>query len=432
MKLTRPISAVLISGLAIRLGLAPLTGHPGDLALFVTPQRLFYQTGFIDLKYYPTLPFVYYVQLLFYAPYQLLRLVGMPDFQYYYHTTLMIEGVFLKLPSILCDLGIFMLLLGYTRKLIPATLFFLNPLPICLSAVWGTYDSMMLFPLILGLYLFATHDNRTISTLTLVFSGLLKLFGFVPFALAICESIIRGRFRCELRWELLGALAIVIALTTPVLLLGGFRSFLQVIVYRFVGLSSGTGGINYGLLGDVFKVNPSGILPTLPLAAAFICIGYSYESAKTKRLPSLLLVKWTVVAALVFNLFSASEPQWLSWLVPLGILYGALTGRTGLQYFAYLFGTFTTFLIITLLQGTAYMLVGSSTGFIVGYVENIPGSVFLYAIMTTTMILMFCGYSFSKKLKSFRFEAVPLILLLYLQAYFWIVVVGVGRFLGVS
>src|SRR6266852_9192469 len=103
MKLTRPASAVLLSGLGIRIGLALFTGHPGDIALFVTSQRLFYQTGTIDLKYFPTLPTVYYLQLLFYAPYQLLRLAGMSDFQYFYNTTLMIEGVFLKLPLILCD-----------------------------------------------------------------------------------------------------------------------------------------------------------------------------------------------------------------------------------------------------------------------------------------------------------------------------------------
>ena len=135
MKLSKPASWVLLSGLAIRLGLAPFTGHPTDMALLVTPQRLFYQYGTIDFKYFPTLPAVYYVQLLFYAPYQLLRLVGMPDFQDFYHTTLMIEGLFLKLPLILADVGIFLVLLRFTGKLIPATLFFLNPFPIFLSAV---------------------------------------------------------------------------------------------------------------------------------------------------------------------------------------------------------------------------------------------------------------------------------------------------------
>src|SRR5207244_1423697 len=113
MKLTKPASVVLLSGLGIRLGLAPFTGHPGDIALFIV-------------------------------------------------------------------------LLSFTRKLIPSTLFFLNPFPILLSAVWGTYDSMMLFPLLLGLYIFATRNDRPASSLVFVVSGLLKLFGFVSFALAVC------------------------------------------------------------------------------------------------------------------------------------------------------------------------------------------------------------------------------------------------------
>lgn len=431
MKLTRSASAVLLSGLGIRLGLAPFTGHPGDIALFVTSQRLFYQSGIIDLKYFPTLPTVFYVQLLFYAPYQLLRLAGMPDFQYYYHTAMMIESLFLKLPSILCDVGIFVVLLRFTRKLIPATLFFLNPFPILLSAVWGTYDAMMLFPLLLGLFIFATRDSRTRSTLAFVVSGLFKLFGFVSFALAVCDSIIQRRYR-ELPLDILGGLAMVAAVVSPVFLLGGFQSFLQVLVYRFIGLSSGTGGTHYGLIGEILKIEPSGILPTLPVVVALTCIGYSYESAKAKQSRPLLFVKWTLIAGLAFNVLSASQPQWLSWVIPLGIVYGSFTGRTGIQYFVYLFGTFATFLTITLLQGIAYMLIGNSTAFILGYVESIPGSVFLYAVMTAILIVMFCGFALSKRLKTFKLEIVPLTILLYFQAYFWIVIVDVGRFLGVS
>jgi len=432
MKISKSASVVLASGLAIRLGLAPFTGHPGDLALFVTSQRLFYQTGTVDFQYFPTLPAIYYVQLLFYAPYQLLRLAGMPDWQYYYHTTMMIEGLFLKLPLILGDVGIFLLLLNLTRKLVPASLFFLNPLPICLSAVWGTYDSLMLFPLMLGLYVFANRESRASSGLAFVASGLLKLFGFVTFAMIVCESIIRRRFREDLPLEILGGTAIVTATLFPVFLFGGAQSFLQVLVYRFIGLSSGSGVVHLSLIGEVFKVDPSGILPTLPIAVALTCIGYSYQSIRSKESRTSLLVKWTLVAAVAINLFSFAEPQWLSWLIPLGILYGSMTGRIGLQSFAYVFGTVATFLTITLLQGTAYLLIGTGSGFILGYVEDVPGGVFLYAVMTTLMIALFCAYFVSKRLSLFRLEIVPLIILIYLQAYFWIVIVGVGQILGVS
>src|SRR2546430_1676695 len=232
MKLTKPSSEVLLSGLALRLGLAPFTGHPGDMALFVTSQRLFYQTGTIDLKYFPTLPAIYYIQLLFYAPYQLLRLVGVPDFQYYYHTTLMIEGVFLKLPSILCDVGVYLVLLSYTRKLIPATLFFLNPFPIYLSAVWGTYDSLMLFPLILGICLYG-QEKKGVASVSFVLSGLLKLFGFITFAMIFVETIVRRRFRQETMLGLIGGLIFSGLVVLPTFCFGGFDVFLNNIVYRF-------------------------------------------------------------------------------------------------------------------------------------------------------------------------------------------------------
>ncbi len=43
------------------------------------------------------------------------------------------------------------------------------------------------------------------------------------------------------------------------------------------------------------------------------------------------------------------------------------------------------------------------------------------------MIAVFCGYSFSESIKSLSLEVMPLVVLTYIQAYFWIVIVGVGR-----
>src|SRR5437879_13242077 len=107
----------------------------------------------------------------------------------------MLEWVFLKLPLILCDVGIFFVLLRFTKKLVPATLFFLNPFPIYLSAVWGTYDSLMLFPLVLGMYVLTTRNDTTKSSFSFVISVLLKLFGFLTYAILICESLVHRRSR---------------------------------------------------------------------------------------------------------------------------------------------------------------------------------------------------------------------------------------------
>ena len=429
MEPSKSVSTVLLFGLVLRLGLAPFTGHPYDMGIFSTSQRLFYQSGILDLKYFPTLPLLYYVQLVFYAPYVLLTIAGMPDFQYYFHTTMMIEGTFLKLPLILSDVGIFLVMLRFTKKLVPATLFFLNPFPIYLSAVWGTYDSLMLFPLVLGMYVLTTNNDTTKSSFSFVISGLMKLFGFLTYALLICESLVRRRFRDQLLPEILGGLALVAGVIAPVFLVGGLQTLVYGVIYRFIGLSSASGaGGRYNLFAVLLKLNPSGALPLIPVGVALICLAFSYESSRAiKQSLSLRLLKWTLVGAVVFNVFSVSEPQWLSWLLPLGITYGSLTERDGLQYFAYVFGVVVTFLTMTLLQGTGYMLIGTGASFLIGYVENIPSNSLLYAVMISTMIAIFCGYLVFKGLRSFRLEIVPSVVLIYLQAYFWIVIVGVGR-----
>src|SRR4029077_17440360 len=234
-----------------------------------------------------------------------------------------------------------------------------------------------------------------------------------------CDTIVRRRFRQELPIEIAGGLALFGIVMAPVFLLGGFQSFLQVLVYRFIGKSSGNGGVCLSLIGQIIKADPSGILPVLPITVMVTCIGYSLERMRSTQPRSILLVKWTLVAALAFSLLSFAEPQWLSWLLPLGILYGSMTGRLGIQYFSYLFGAVSTFLTITLLQGTGYLLIGSGATFLIGYVENVPGGVLLYAVMTTIMIVMFATYSFSNRLRAFRLEVVPLVILLYLQAFFW-------------
>ncbi len=174
---------VIISGLAIRFALAPFTGHAYDMAWQVFSQRLYFEQGVVDLKYFPTLPVLYYLQVLSYTIYALLRILGMNDFSLFYHTSLAIEGVFLKLPFIISDLGIFLIIRSITHRLEPASLFFLNPLTIYISAAWGTYDSLMLLPLMGGFLLLQTI-GKVYASVAFAMSGATKLFGVLPYTLS--------------------------------------------------------------------------------------------------------------------------------------------------------------------------------------------------------------------------------------------------------
>src|SRR5438105_3074431 len=89
---------VILSGLGVRLALAPVTGHAYDMGIFAFTQRIYFENGIVGLKTLPVLPLNYFAQLPFYALYAFLELLGLHDSQLLFHTSFMIESVFLKAP----------------------------------------------------------------------------------------------------------------------------------------------------------------------------------------------------------------------------------------------------------------------------------------------------------------------------------------------
>src|SRR5439155_17178963 len=173
--------------------------------------------------------------------------------------------LFLKLPLILCDLGIFFLLVKFTGKTFLGALFFLNPFPIYLSSVWGIYDSLMLFPLMLGLWLLTRWTSTTSASVSFAVAGLAKLFGFLPYACMVCGALFQRRFR-EFLLQAVGGIAVIAGVLVPTFLAGGYRVFVYGIFNRFVGLGlKSAGGARYNLFEVILGINPSAVLPTIPI-----------------------------------------------------------------------------------------------------------------------------------------------------------------------
>jgi hypothetical protein len=419
---------VALSGIAIRLALAPFTGQPYDMGLFAFNQRLFFQDGIIGLKTFPTLPLLYFIQLPFYAIYATMQIAGFTDYQFFYHTSLMIEGVFLKVPYILADFGIFTIIQKITRRLLPATLFFFNPLIIFESSVWGIYDSLMLFAIVYGLFLVG-RGNTKMGNLAFVVGGVLKLYGFLPYAMIGLKNLITKRFNALGVQILSGALIIAVAIS-PVLLFGGFYVFLTGFVFRFVGLTGVTvGGGNYSILYLLFPKYLASIPSPTLLAIVLVSSLYIITTRKTPNLTAL--IKWNLVGAILLNIFSVAEPQWIAWTIPLSVLYASLTNRNGLQAFTYIYGTASTFLINTVgVQGTGYETLGLVSHFL-PFVEGYQNALYVYGMMTFTLLVLMLVYIFHKPVK-FRFEVIFLVVLVYLQAYFWFSIVNIPRIIGVA
>lgn len=74
--------------------------------------------------------------------------------------TLNMQAAFLKLPSIIADLGIGYLIFALTKKKLLALLYLFNPAVIYVSAVWGQIESVTLFFLLLSYFFLTGKKNR--------------------------------------------------------------------------------------------------------------------------------------------------------------------------------------------------------------------------------------------------------------------------------
>lgn len=180
--------ALLVYGLVCRFVLAPFTGHPYDMGVWTQGVRLFYESGVLNLKIF-SLPFTCYVLLLFYSPYALLRVLGFHDVGFLAHSFGMVEALFIKLPFILSDLVSFYFLLRISRRIsggksgfydcLPSCVFFLSPLAMMLSGVWGIYDGIAVAFFLGGIYFSVFERRHLLGVVFYAFSGVTKLFGFI-------------------------------------------------------------------------------------------------------------------------------------------------------------------------------------------------------------------------------------------------------------
>ncbi len=412
------VLATFLVGLIVRVEIASFAGHPVDLGLFTYSARLYYETGRFDTLF-PSLPLLYYVQLLSYSLYAIIREIGFGDLVFLYHPDYMVEGLFLRSPTILADLGIFALLLRFTGKLRYAAFYLLNPFTIYLTAAWGMYDSLMMLPLVAGFVLVARNQMR-LASISFVISGLFKLFGFIPFGLMAIENLAQKRFK-EFAIQL-GIGTGLTMLTFAPYFQSGLQDFYVGFVLRFLG-GSGALSRSYNIIAAFSGLRFTGSSPLVWLAGAIVVGAFVLDRRRRSGSTLKPLLLWSIVAAVSLDTFSQSQPQWLSWLIPLSILYGFITQREGLANFAYFFGVTGTFLSITLLQSSTYLVTGVPSA-LFSALEGLPDSLIVNAVTVLSMLLMLLGYVFLKPTK-FKVEAIALTTLVYLQAYFWFTIMRI-------
>jgi len=351
-----------------------------------------------------------------------MRILGFHDFLLFYHPTYAIEAVFLKLPMIIADMGVF-LLFARAGKLLPSVLYYLNPFIIYLSSAWGTYDSLMIVFLVAG-FTALEQDNKRLATIAFTLSGLMKLFGFIPLGLLMLDSLGRRQFK-NLAVQITILAAFLSMTFAPAILAGGSETFYSEFS-RFVGISTAPGR-SYSAIS---ALTSSSNLLIVPQAASFMIwiayvlvpVAFIFMIRKKSSL-FLSVLQATLLGAVLLNIFSQAAPQWLSWPIPLALIFASATGRDGLRYFAYAFGVMATFLVTTL-TGTGYLLFGLLGTSYLAPLEGYVGEIRVYAITALSLLLLLLAYSIARPVK-FKLEVLALVVIIYAQAYFWFSIVAI-------
>ena len=400
--------------MTIRIALALFTGHPYDMFLWAYSARLFYESKVFDI-YFPALPLLYYLQLASYSLYAFLRFLGMPDARFLYVPNYMIEGLFLKLPMILADLGTFLLISKFTRKLLYGALFFFNPFIIYLSAVWGMYDSIMILPLVYGMILLSQNDERR-ATIFFGLSGLAKLFGFIPFGMMLLYGVSGRKWRW-IAFEL-GVLALLAAAMFAPFASLNPQIFVVGLFFRVIGM----GGVRFPvwniavLSGGVFFFDAN-ILVGFVIATVLILYLIQRRTSFGLFSPTL---QWSLVAAALLNIFSQAQPQWMSWVIPLSVLYGSVTRKEGLIYYSYFYGAAATILTILMLQGIGFVFIGFAPVLLPG-LELFRDSIAVYATTVLSMQILLL-WRLSRPSLSFNLRDVAVISLVCAASYLFFTV----------
>ncbi len=410
---TKLFVGLLGLGILIRLTIAPFTGHSFDMEIWTRHMRLFYESGMFVPEKFPNWPLLYYIQLVFYAPYALARWAfGSFDPYFYSHPTAMVESVFLKTPFILADaiggLVLFRMLRDHIKvqarlAALLAGTYLLNPLAIVLSGGWGMYDTLSVSLLLTGLYFIFFKRRYLVGALFFAFSAYLKGLGFLGF-LPLLTLLLRER-----KWgQLVVSTAIPILLAVlvwaaPAVKEGGPIAFASNLFNEFVRGRGGAGAdleVPTGLSLRAMAPNgvknvlyPWGFL-LLQLGNAGLYLGRALWRKRQSDLQAdfIMAISFLTFAFLIayLSFWRGSEMYYL-WVLPFLLITAGAKGKTGLASMTLILATAVIVLGLSASATLSYIPVGAP--YPVGYVNVADNAAvgtlvsFLVLLIVTRLLL---------------------------------------------
>ena len=410
------IVAVLIVGVLCRIALAATTAHVFDINVVLTSTRGWFQYRTPVGSFGPTLPFTFFLYWIFYSPYALLQLGGFQDVQFLGHAAGLVEAVFVKLFPMVMDVTTFALFLRFRKdgaSFVWATFYLLNPFSIFVSSVWGQYEAATMTLIIWGVYSMSRKKNA-IAALAFVVSGMLELFGFLPYLLLLLRTT---------RMRLYKALATAALAILPAVLYypEGYSIFR--LILGFAGFSV----INNGL-SQPGRFSLFGTFPQLSFVSQFkpllvttaLVFGWAIFDTYRRRMDTERIVFYGVVSSVLFLVFTNLIALWF-WVLPIALLYAIMKQKNDLGAFMLVFGTTIAFLEVSYAFGSNYLIFGQF-GAIVPGIEGLINGRKILSIMATAfsvMLLFFLKYG-SGQAKETLLRTTGISVLMYLLLYFWL------------
>jgi hypothetical protein len=408
------IVTVLLAGVLCRIALAATTAHVFDMNVYLTSIRGWFQYRTPLGSFGPTLPFTFFLYWTFYSPYALLQLAGFQDAQFLGHAPGLVEAVFVKLFPIVMDVTTFSLLLRFGKTgstFVWATFYFLNPMAIFVSSVWGQYETATAAFIVWGFYWMSRQKNA-IAALAFIISGMVELFGFVPYILLLLRTA---------RMKLYRTLSIAILAALPL----AFFPLEAVSIFRlllgFVGFSVNSGLSQPGrftLLGNFPQLSVVSHFQPLLLSETII-LGAAILDIYRQRMGIERLVLYTALSSIFFVLFSNLIAFWF-WLLPVSLLYAIMKEKNDLGAFMLVFGTGITFVEVTYAFSPAYLILGSF-GAVVPAIEGVQNALKIVSVMVTSLaiiLLLLLKYG-SGQANQTMLRTSAITLCIYLLLYFW-------------
>ena len=407
---------VLVIGILCRLALATTTAHVFDMNVYLTSIRSWYQYRSAVGSVGPTLPFTFFLYWMFYSPYALLQLAGFPDIQILGHAAGIVESVFVKLFPIAMDVMTFFLFLRFRKDgatFVWATFYFLNPLSIFVSSVWGQYEAATAAFIVWGVY-WMWRNKAPVAGLAFVASGMIELFGFLPYLLLLLKTARMKLYKT--------AFVTTLAVVPCLVYLPEALQILRLLL-GFTGASVANSALSqpgrYSLIGNFPQFSIISQYKPL-LVSQILLLGFAFFDVCRGKMEAKRVIFYVALSSVSLLLFSNLIAFWF-WLLPVGLLYAVVTEKNDLGAFMLVFGTGITFLEATYAFSSNYLIFGNF-GPLVGGIEGIRNALKITSIMATFLaitFLMLLRYG-SGRAQDTIIRTAAMSLSLYLLLYFWL------------